>query len=109
MKQIWEILTRWRTWIVNSFGVALLLLPELLNAPEIIAIIPQHYQKYVFAGALVLNILMRPRKALVQSDPAMQVQKAIKNSDEAVHIQVTGVDSDVTKVSTVALPPGLKI
>ena len=68
LDKIWEYLVRFRTWVVNLVAAALLILPELLNAPEVIAVIPVQYQKYVFVAALLLNILMRPRPAVMAKD-----------------------------------------
>lgn len=68
LAQIYEALVRFRTWVVNLFAAALILLPELLNAPEVIAVIPVQYQKYVFVAALLLNIWMRPRPAVMKKD-----------------------------------------
>lgn len=76
MNKIWETLVRWRTWIVNVFASLLLVLPELLNAPEVIAVIPVEYQKYVFVAALLLNILMRPRPAVVSTDLEASVSRS---------------------------------
>lgn len=67
-KDLWIAIVRFRTWLVNGIGALLILLPELLNAPEVIAVIPQQYQKYVFVAALLLNIWMRPRPAVVKAD-----------------------------------------
>ena len=67
-KDLWIAIVRFRTWLVNGIGAALILLPELLNAPEVIAVIPQQYQKYVFVAALLINIWLRPRPAVVKSD-----------------------------------------
>ena len=69
MNAFWNTLRRWRTWFVNGLAAVLLVLPELLNAPEILAVIPPSYQKYVFLAALLLNIWMRPRPAVLPSDP----------------------------------------
>lgn len=68
LAKIWETLVRWRTWLVNMIGAALLLLPELLNAPEVLAVIPQSYQKWVFLAVFLLNIWMRPRPAVLAKD-----------------------------------------
>ena len=76
MNKVWETLVRWRTWIVNVFASLLLVLPELLNAPEVIAVIPMEYQKYVFVAALLLNILMRPRPAVVSTDLEASVSRS---------------------------------
>jgi len=67
-KDLWIAVVRFRTWLVNGIGAALILLPELLNAPEVLAVIPQQYQKYVFVAALLINIWLRPRPAVVKSD-----------------------------------------
>jgi predicted cobalt transporter CbtA len=82
MNQIWEALVRFRTWIVNVVASLLILLPELLNAPEVLAVIPQQYQKYVFVAALILNIVMRPRPAAMAKDPEVQIAKAIATNDK---------------------------
>lgn len=76
MNKIWETLVRWRTWLVNLFASLLILLPELLNAPEVIAVIPVQYQKYVFVAALVLNIIMRPRPAVMADDLEASVSRS---------------------------------
>ena len=68
LNQIWEALVRFRTWCVNLFAAALIVLPELLNAPEVLAVIPPSYQKWVFVAALLLNIWMRPRPAVMAKD-----------------------------------------
>jgi hypothetical protein len=68
LAQIWEALVRFRTWVVNMFAAAMILIPELLNAPEVIAVVPIQYQKYVFVAALLLNIWMRPRPAVMAKD-----------------------------------------
>jgi predicted cobalt transporter CbtA len=82
MNQIWEAIVRFRTWIVNLVASLLILLPELLNAPEVLAVVPQQYQKYVFVAALILNIIMRPRPAAMAKDPEVQIAKAIATNDK---------------------------
>ena len=68
LAKLWIQLVRFRTWCVNLFAAALIVLPELLNAPEVLAVVPVQYQKYVFVGALLLNIWMRPRPAVIKKD-----------------------------------------
>lgn len=67
-KKLWTGIVRFRTWLVNGIGALLIVLPDLLNAPEIVAVVPQQYQKWVFVAALLVNIWMRPRPAVVKSD-----------------------------------------
>lgn len=83
-ERVWETLVRWRTWIVNTVLAVVTIAPEILNAPEVLAVVPHEYQRYFLAGLFVLNILMRPRPAAVKSDPEVQVREAIKNADNAV-------------------------
>lgn len=68
LDKIWTTLVRWRTWLVNVAGAALIILPDLLSAPEILAVIPAGYQKYIIAGVFLLNIWMRPRPAVMARD-----------------------------------------
>ena len=70
LANIWEAIVRFRTWLVNIIGAALIVLPELLNAPEVLAVIPVQYQKYVFVAALLLNIWLRPRPAAIKKGGA---------------------------------------
>lgn len=100
MNKIWETLVRWRTWLVNVSASLLILLPELLNAPEVIAVIPVEYQKYVFVGALLLNILMRPRAAATKSDPEVQVREMVKKADGPTLITVKA-DGDTKSILAV--------
>jgi hypothetical protein len=86
--RIWEALVRFRTWLVNGVGTLLILLPELLNAPEVLAVIPQSYQKWVFVGVFLLNILMRPRPATMAKDPEAQVAKAVAKAEGPVTVTV---------------------
>ena len=92
MDRIWETLVRWRTWLVNVSASLLIVLPELLNAPEVIAVIPVEYQKYVFVAALLLNILMRPRAAATKDDPEVQVREALKHANAPARVIVEGPD-----------------
>ena len=88
MNRVWETLVRWRTWLVNLFASLLIVLPELLNAPEVLAVVPVEYQKYVFVAALLLNILMRPRAAAVKDDPEVRVREVLKAADGPAVVEV---------------------
>lgn len=97
MNRIWETLVRWRTWFVNVSASLLILLPELLNAPEVIAVIlPLQYQKYVFVAALLLNVVMRPRAAAIAGDPEVLVRDAIKATDGPTRVVVKQTGGDTT-------------
>jgi len=75
MTSILKTIARWRTWVVNMLLVFATLAPEILNAPEILAIVPQEYQRMFLAGLFLLNIWLRPRPAVLPSDPEVQVKK----------------------------------
>jgi predicted cobalt transporter CbtA len=81
VNKIWETLVRFRTWIVNLVAALLIVLPDLLNAPEVIAVVPVQYQKYVFVAALLLNVLMRPRPAAMAHDPEVKFAKRLADDD----------------------------
>lgn len=68
LDKIWEFLVRFRTWLVNLVGAALIIAPEILSAPEVLAVIPASYQKYVIVAVFLLNIWMRPRPAVIAKD-----------------------------------------
>lgn len=68
LERIWEFVVRFRTWLVNVFGAAMILLPDILSAPEVLAVIPEGYQRYVIAAVFLLNIWMRPRPAVMAKD-----------------------------------------
>lgn len=75
MKRIFEAVIRFRTWLANLFFAALIIAPDLLNSPEILAVIPAEYQRYVLVAAFLLNIWMRPRPAVLASDPEASVSR----------------------------------
>lgn len=68
MADILSTVARWRTWIVNGILAAITVAPEILNAPEILAVVPADYQRYFLAGLFLLNIWMRPRPAVLPSE-----------------------------------------
>lgn len=77
MTSIFKTIARWRTWVLNMLLVLATLAPEVLNAPEILAIVPQEYQRMFLAGLFLLNIWMRPRPAVLPGDPEVAIKKAV--------------------------------
>jgi hypothetical protein len=78
MNSIFKTIARWRTWVLNMLLVLATLAPEVLNAPEILAIVPQEYQRMFLAGLFLLNIWMRPRPAVLPGDPEVQIKKELR-------------------------------
>lgn len=68
-QRLWEYLVRFRTWVVNIVLALMVVAPDLLNAPEVLAVFPAEYQRYVVAAGFILNIWMRPRPAVMARDP----------------------------------------
>lgn len=68
MSRIWEFLVRFRTWLVNLFLALLMIAPDILNAPEVLAIVPADKQRYILALAFLVNIWLRPRPAAMAKD-----------------------------------------
>lgn len=78
MKRIIEAIVRFRTWLANIAFVLLLVAPDLLNSPEILALIPAGYQKWVIAAGFLVNIWMRPRPAVLATDIEASVSRSRK-------------------------------
>lgn len=74
MTYLWELTVRFRTWIVNLVLAVMVLAPELLNSPEVLAIVPAEYQRWILAAAFLVNIWMRPRPAVIKSDPEVDMR-----------------------------------
>lgn len=72
MKKLVERIIRFRTWILNLLLTLAILAPDLLNSPEMLALVPAEYQRWVLAAAFLVNIWMRPRPAVIASDPEVQ-------------------------------------
>ena len=68
MRGLWEALVRWRTWLVNLVLSGLVLIPIVLNSPEVLAVIPMEYQKWFLLAAFIINIWLRPRPAVMRKD-----------------------------------------
>ena len=75
MKRIIEHVIRLRTWLVNLALALLIVGPEVLNSPEVLALIPAEYQRWALAAAFLINIWMRPRPAVLASDPEARGRK----------------------------------
>lgn len=106
MKAIWEHIVRLRTLLINGAGVLLMLLPDLLNAPEVLAVIPTSYHKWVFLSVFILNIAMRPRPASIATDVDVQVRKAVKQAEKEGGSATVVVHSDVA--APINITPGAK-
>lgn len=76
MKRIIEAVIRFRTWLANLFFAVLIVAPDLLNSPEVLAVIPAEYQRWVIAAGFLVNIWMRPRPAVLANDLEASVSRS---------------------------------
>ena len=88
LARIWDTLVRWRTYFLNILLALLFIAPELLNSPEILAVIPAEYQRWFLVAAFLINIWMRPRPASVASDPEVRVKEALKQTGGSATVEV---------------------
>lgn len=68
MTGLWDTIARWRTLLFNAIGAFIFAIAPLLGAPELLAVIPQEYQKYLILVVFVVNYWMRPRPAVLKKD-----------------------------------------
>lgn len=76
MNRIIEAVIRFRTWLANLLFAVLIVAPDLLNAPEVIAVIPAEYQRWVIAAGFLVNIWLRPRPAVLATDLEASVSRS---------------------------------
>lgn len=86
--RFWDFLVRLRTWIIGTIGIILVMLPdvlvvaaELLNSPDLVAVLPESWKSYVAVAALIFTVWSRWRPATRAADPEVQVKKAISETD----------------------------
>jgi len=76
--KFWELMVRFRTWIANLFFAALIVAPDILNSPEVLAVVPSEYQRWVIAAGFLVNIWLRPRPAVMAKDPEAHVKRSAR-------------------------------
>jgi hypothetical protein len=72
MTYIAEFFIRFRTWIVNVFSLFILALPDilaLLSTADLSDIVPDQYVRLFGVVLAIINIWMRPRPAVLPTDP----------------------------------------
>ena len=85
MTFIIETFIRWRTWIVNTFFAILIVLPDLLMALlgfDWDTIVPAHYMPWLTLFILIVNVWMRPRPAVISTDPEAKLMKLVNEIKE---------------------------
>lgn len=75
-----EFLIRFRTWIVNVFSVFVLIIPDilqLLSATDWTGIIADEYIRLFGVFLAIVNIWMRPRPAVISTDPEVKIAETL--------------------------------
>lgn len=72
---VWDKTVRFRTYLFNGAIVVAVLAPEILGAPEVIALIPEDLRPWAAALVFIINVLMRPWPAVRAADPEAQASK----------------------------------
>lgn len=65
---MFNMLRRWRTWIFNIAAALLVLAPDILQGLAGFdwgTIIPPQYMPWFTVGVIVVNVVMRPRAAVL--------------------------------------------
>lgn len=90
MNELWDFIVRFRTWLIGVAGIFAMFLPDLvdltsqlLNAPQIVAVLPEGWKTWAAAVGFVLMIWSRPRPATRAADPEVKVKKVLKHTDYA--------------------------
>lgn len=76
MKRIIEAVIRFRTWVFNILMAVWILIPELLNTPEFVAVVPEKYKGLIVLAVALVNIWMRPRPAVLPYDLEASVSRS---------------------------------
>lgn len=95
MEKLWDFLVRLRTWIIGTIGIILVMLPDLLvvaadllNSPDLVAVLPEEWKSYAAVAALIFTVWSRWRPASRLADPEVQTKLAIEKTDDPSTIKV---------------------
>ena len=96
MNRLWDFLIRFRTWLLGVAGVIIMVLPaetivlvaQLLDAPEIVSVLPEGWKPWAAAIGFVLMTWSRWRPASRAADPEVQVKLAIEETPAPSTIKV---------------------
>lgn len=95
MQGIWDFIVRFRTWLLGIIGLVAVFLPDLvdlasqlLNAPQIVAVLPPNWKSWAGAIGFVLMVWSRWRPATRAADPEVKVARALKKVDDPATVVV---------------------
>lgn len=95
MSSLWDFIVRLRTWLIGTIGLFAVFLPDLidlaaqlLNAPQIAAVLPEGWKTWAAAIGFVALVWSRWRPATRAADPEVQVAKEIKKAEYGATVTV---------------------
>jgi hypothetical protein len=95
MQGIWDFIVRLRTWLIGVIGLVALFLPDLidlaaqlLNAPQIAAVLPEGWKTWAAAIGFIALVWSRWRPATRAADPEVQVAKELKKAEYGATVVV---------------------
>jgi hypothetical protein len=95
LTKFWDFTVRFRTWLIGAIGMIALFLPdlitvasELLNSPQIVAVLPQNWKAYAGAIGFICLVWSRWRPAARTADTEVQVKKEIEKTDAPSTVKV---------------------
>jgi hypothetical protein len=106
MEKLWDLLIRLRTWVIGAVGLIALMLPEivslaaqLLNSPQITAVLPEGWKTWAGAIGFVALVWSRWRPATRTADPEVQVKQALKSADYGATVIVEAGGETKAKIN----------
>ncbi|HYD06015.1 MAG TPA: hypothetical protein VEC60_09820, partial [Reyranella sp.] len=92
---LWDFIVRLRTWLIGTIGLLAVFLPDLidlaaqlLNAPQIAAVLPEGWKTWAAAIGFIALVWSRWRPASRAADPEVKVAKALKKVDDPAVVVV---------------------
>lgn len=76
IRRVWEFTARWRTWLWNALSILTIAALHALATPEVQALLPEGWLPWALAINAVVNIWMRPRRAVLATDHEAAVSRA---------------------------------
>lgn len=102
---LWDFIVRARTWLLGLAGAVALILPELmlvlpdiLKSPEVMAVMSPEVRVWTGIASLVLVVWSRPRMASRPADVEVKVKEAVKSIPGAtIEVKAAGLTKAVVR------------
>lgn len=95
LTKLTDFAIRFRTWLLGAIGMIALFLPDLLtvlgdilNSPQIVAVLPPNWKAWAGAIGFICLVWSRWRPATRTADVEVQVKKEIEKTDKPSTVKV---------------------